>query len=437
MILVLCLFIIMIAIFSYYMLGENLTSPSMVACFSFLLVSLSAAFYCSFYGYDIHLLTCITIVSALVLILLGNICGSIIAKKYINYSDKKHEEYRFVLDNKIWIIYFLITAIMVYVTYQDMLRTAYAFQTVITDETMILFFAREASLQGMGYHTFGVTYYMAISNCLAYVSMYCLSYNWINYGLKKKDAFFLIPIMFFCIDTVLGGGRTGFIRAFFYMGMFLSVMLSIKYKDKIQSINWKIMKRSIIAFSLFLIFFFSLRYFRGGEFDVFDQVFKYFGAQIPALDGFLEGEVTVVRDINLFGPNTFLGIYRSLRDMGFDFPKIYAPAEFVFIGNMETNVYTFLMRYIYDFGYIITMVIVFLYGLGYGSADAYIKKTENKGWKLLLYVFLASPLCEVAIEERVFLEIVSLATIEQIIVIYLFYKMMMYFRVRVTRYDKN
>lgn len=421
MILILWLIILMLLIITYQITDFNITAPSIIVLISFFLVTSSSVIYSFFLDFSISELTVGIVVTFLFCIILGNVISSNILNNK-TYNAKSRRVVKYNIGKNLLAIYIILTIIGVYISYQDVVASAKLLSSNISDQTLLLLYAREAYLQGIGIRSFGVQYYMQASNCFAHVSMYCLVSNIINYGWEKDDIKFLIPIIFLFIYTFLdGGGRTGFIRSFFYIFMFITILLRIKYYHNIRTINQKVIIIAGLAFIMFILFFFLLKYFRGGEFDLFDQIFRYFGASIPALDQFINGNVLVKRNIDLFGSNTLFGIYKSIAKLGFDIPQLYPPAEFVYIDYLNTNIYTAIMRYIQDFGYFLTFVIAILYGVVYGWGDFIVLKNKLIGFPIVMYVFLASPLCEMAIEERFFMNIVSIVTIEQILVMYFIY----------------
>ena len=405
----------------YYFFNKIITTPCIMACMSFWIILLFDVFFGFFLEFDINFNTVSVILGCLLAIIIGNFVGEkIIGQKKV-IERKLHSPFR--IGNKLFIIYVIVTVLALYITYSDFLVTAAMFN-VSGNPELTYYFVREASLNGEDYHTFGVPQYMIINDCLSSVIIFCIAYNAVFFGWRKYNNKLLIPVVFSLMNAILTGGRTGLIIFAYYAICDIGILLMIKYKHDKDYINKMFIRKIFGSFTGFLAIFFLLGFLRlGGDSNVdwLMLVFKYLGASIPALDQYLDGAIMVVRYPEWFGANSLFGIYKSLEMLGVYVPHLYAPAEFVYVAGDSTNIYTAIMRYINDFGFVSTIIIFFMCGMLYGWGHKNIIYNERIGFSIILYTFLSRPLCELAIEERLFMNIISISSIELLMVMYLIY----------------
>jgi oligosaccharide repeat unit polymerase len=121
---------------------------------------------------------------------------------------------------------------------------------------------------------------------------------------------------------------------------------------------------------------------------------------------------------------TLNAVNAIVNHFGFDIPKgvTYIPL-FVDFGSITTNVYTALMRYISDYGFLGCGIILFLLGFGYTFFYELISLSNYKDWMVLLYAFVSYPIFLIAREERFFNEILASRTVYTFIIMMVFYKL--------------
>ena len=111
----------------------------------------------------------------------------------------------------------------------------------------------------------------------------------------------------------------------------------------------------------------------------------------------------------------YIGVYGVLRKFDSSIPKFYAPwAEFPSFNGTRGNVYTIIRRYHQDFGYFGLFFLMFCLGAFYSFLFLRLNSTrKNAG--LLVYAFIFSPVVEMSIEERFFMNVISLSTLYMVV----------------------
>ena len=112
---------------------------------------------------------------------------------------------------------------------------------------------------------------------------------------------------------------------------------------------------------------------------------KYIAGPIFALDDYLSN----ITHSSFFGEETLYSLYSLLGKLGFNYKAGANNLEFVdfsYLGKVTTvNVYGAIRRYIHDYSFL-TIAIVFLEGLLFGSLYQKVKKT---GCNSFLFIFYA------------------------------------------------
>lgn len=124
-----------------------------------------------------------------------------------------------------------------------------------------------------------------------------------------------------------------------------------------------------------------------GYLGTVDNLIKYLGSPIQALDYYLTHSDFYPAN-TVFGQNTLIAIYGSLRSLGLvDFVLTPFLPVVNFNGD-RTNVYTIYFYFVKDFGYLSAAVIQFVYGFFYGSLYYIIKKVRFTPMWIITFALL-------------------------------------------------
>ncbi|MEC1771909.1 O-antigen polymerase [Schinkia azotoformans] len=262
-----------------------------------------------------------------------------------------------------------------------------------------------------------------VCKAIAYVYLFAILYNKIYLNIKKLRISYYIPIILFLITALLSTSRTHFTQFTVY-ALIVGFILYYKKYAHISIRNKKIIKAGITGVILFLTLFSILGYSTGRtqSFGALYGVAYYIGGSIPALDNYLNNPPS---ESGYFGSETLYIYYNSLNSyLNFDAPSFRVNLETINGSNIASNVYTAFRRYIQDYGYIGMCIIVYILGVIYSIAYQSIKLKNKVGFSLIMYAYFFYPIVEFVIEERFFIDIISISTIIEIISMYGFYNLL-------------
>ena len=263
-------------------------------------------------------------------------------------------------------------------------------------------------------------YGMYVSSIAQYLSYVCEAVNYVClfifinnvYICKtkiKQEIYYLFPTFLYAGVAILTTGRTLLLRIF----MFLVVVFILQqYKNS----NGKHMKVSKTANSILLIIVFAaIIFFKAGSFtgksidrNFTDYIAVYTSSGLAALNEYMKNPIRNTDTI--WGGHTLFGMYTILRKFIKSIPILSSPLEMLKLpGGQTTNIYTPIRRYFQDFGYIGVIIIGALIGSIYKIAYNQMKLTSDP-FKILLIGYMFFPLIEIAIEERIFLDLLTLKT---------------------------
>lgn len=260
---------------------------------------------------------------------------------------------------------------------------------------------------------------LCAAKSVTYVFVFIFIYNTILFGFKVVYIKYMIPVLIYCTHAALSTGRTSF--------MYLIITMLLIYFVVLKKVNgwnnywdFKIIKYGILGIVCFIAIFRVMAFVAGKTYisSLWDSLSLYIGSPILALNIFLKQPSQIS---NYFGEESLYGINAILRAIGLDMPGNIKQLEFVSQASVTTNIYTSLRRYINDFGLLGMNIIMFGIGVGYNIFLNIIKKSSRIGFLIILYGCFFYPIVEIAIEERVFMNIVSLSSVYQIIYMWIIY----------------
>jgi oligosaccharide repeat unit polymerase len=379
---------------------------------------------------DISFNTIATITLGLFSFGAGEMIIRLLKTKYSNIRATKQISNKIftpILINKYLLILSLpILVIVTYFYYQQVLEFAYAAGYSSGSSLPMLRFARIATISEIGSTVDTnkvIGQFVILTYAYSHVLLYVLLHNLILCNYKRGWFLYLFPIVIYFIQVVLTGGRTGFLYLISTSLMIGMIFYQIKTNWKSTN-SKKYVRIGVIVLSVTVVVFFFLGNLTGKTsiFNFFETLSIYFGSSIVALDGFLESGF--VENGSIFGGNTLFGIYDILRRLGFDIEPLNKAAEFTTIGSYRTNIYTSYMRYIKDFSHLGLILVQFFLGILFSSYYLRIKRENSPSLRILLYAILFQVILETAIEERFFMNILSIGYIIRFAYIFVLYSLL-------------
>jgi len=237
----------------------------------------------------------------------------------------------------------------------------------------------------------------------------------------------MLPIIIYFFQTIVSTGRIDFLRLSIYVIFIFLIISKIKSGWR-KNNNIKIFKIGISGLILISILFYILGNFTGktSSYSFIDTISIYIGSPIITFDYFLNGHMP---SHELFGQETLYNVYNFLRNFNSEIPVYSMPLEFYNLNGFDTNIYTALRRYISDYSYVNTFIIVFFIGFIYKIGLQYVKKSNNF-FVLIIYSMYFFPVVEFASEERFLINILSINTVYIFIYMSFFYYILIYKRIR-------
>lgn len=415
--------IVFLCVLTQKTLKCSVVSPGFISCVCFLLFTVIGLAVKG--NYDLNEYTIFLIVTTLTIFYAGVYIGERIK---VNRVDGVHSV-KYVVPKMIVAIYMLLAIYYIYILWSTTVGIAYSVGNIYDFSTQFFMNVRIASLraaQMSEIYPFSLVMFMEINRGIAYISIFFYLHN--KYVCNEKNIYFMYPIFVYVICIILRASRGQLITLFVY---FL-VLYTYFEINKCGFVNAKkrIIKSVLIYSSLFLFMFFMMRYFRGGDFVVIENLFTYMGAPILALDALVDGDIYVNNGRgDYFGGHTLIGIYWLLNRLGVDVPRIEGGGlEFIYFkSGGDTNVYTFLGQLISDYDFIYILIGVFILGGWYGLLSSYVYFSKYPNFVLCIYAYSIYPVFYMPIAEMFLTSYVSVFTVLDFIVmgfLYSFFKEM-------------
>lgn len=424
---ILTIILFLLAIISYLQNKMDILNPSFI--FSICLASCCglAALYTKKWNLPMHFNTAMIIIIMAISFILGSsvakYCTFFISKdkKFTNKdSFQTVQELQFSLPWLIWLGLGSAMVFFAYISYCEFIEMA----SRVTEERQFSKMIYPV-LDGLAHGTITWgrwnVYRMCIANCIAYLSLFGM---WVNLFKHQYNEFikWSILLILYIPLLILTGGR----QLFLYLTLFGMISLFLLYrKNNNGRINFR--KEFLIAFftlTLFLCLFVGVGILNekiGTDTKLLKVLVHYTGTNISAFDVWLN-EITIP-DTVYIGTTTLSHIYGMLYRHGFGVPYFFQyNTLFTYMGPVTTNVYTAFSRYIQDYGYLGSIIVVFLLGYSYTYFYRWILLKGLKPWMILVYAAIAYPLFLMGREERFLNEIISTSNIRFLICLLALYK---------------
>lgn len=244
---------------------------------------------------------------------------------------------------------------------------------------------------------------------------------------KKGSILYLIPLLFYVIQSLLTGGRLQIFRVILFIGANI-YFLQLYKKSSPSYANSFILKVGKWIIYIIPLFYFLKNFLgRTSEDSFFQYIFRYLGGPIEGFDLFIKSNYSYY---HMFGQETFSGIYSLLSKFGIENQPIKLSWVMAPTGIWVGNVYTSLRRYYSDFGFSGVVILMFILGVIFGIIFSnimrgYLKK-QISGFSIILYSFYLYALVFTFFDDTFYTTAISLGSIVQIIEMYLIYRLFTY-----------
>lgn len=421
--------LILLCILLYLNNGDPL-APSSLSCAMFTLSTLVALLNLKKWGISYSGETVVLILTALIAFGIGALLVKLLPNiMIINYKKKEDKD----SNNKnpivikrsvvlfISVFMFIVTILYVKKTYEISLAMGNTggFMTMLQ-------YARYAFL----FTDLSVGNVLAILgfmvDALGYIFAFIIIYNYVFFGKKYTKIIYFIPIIIFIVIATMATGRTVFIRLF---ATVLTIFVLLWYrKQNISSLRTSyIIKVFMVAIGFIGLFYVAFQLLgtltgKTGNLTTIDMLSIYSGSSIPALNIFLKDYVPYE---HFWGSESFHSLYLTLNKLGFNFPSDTIHLSFVdFSNGYNTNIYTSLRTYVFDFGYLGMILVQIILGIFFSSYYAKIKNGNINYLLIIIYGYLNYSLAIQAIEDDFFRSFMSVTQIFELLFIVFFYNIL-------------
>lgn len=377
MILLLCVALVMLSIFSYCLNNNSFLSVSFMSAVSFLIAASTYLIFYSYIGSDISLSTVSIIVISLAAMLIGEALGRRIK---IRNNVQKRKEYNilFVETKTKMVCWFVFMLFIFLIRFYDL----YKYSISHGNSAGVLGVIANVRLSyALGEYSASSSivslaiYATLICEIVAYVYLYYYLYDFIFFGKVYKRL--LLPLAGYIIVAISFTGRTQYI-VIVTMIIWMSIFLYFK-KDKQTSShnNKKILKVMCTVGIIGIVALFGYGSFSrnlGGDTKLGETIIAYMGSAIYGFDTCKNINMHGI-DAKLYGVGyyTFQNIHKFLNQFGMDIPvPTFHNLRFFYYEKGSSNIYTCFFFPYQDFGFWGTVLLRFFLGILCGLIE---KKT--------------------------------------------------------------
>lgn len=439
MISVLFLFmILLLMLFVFYLVFKReIISPTFICTAMYILSLFLMIFYCEKWKVELSLTTYAAIIVALISMAFGEFLGTKIAvysgwkgHNGILFSEdiEKQKREGIAISNRVIRICFLFmvtTAILYFREIQKIAANSAYAQSVYGQAYSFLMQVRWAKTLEGAEVSYYVQHMYTCCGAIATVFAYVILFNKVNQLRKKEKYFFMyLTIILYIVTSFMTTGRAQMLNFFVYV-IFAWIILTAKKRGWRFLNNTKLFVKSllIIALALFLFYLAGLLTEKSLHYaNFFDNFANYFSSSVYTLNEYLNNPAKFSSGSEFFGIHTLSGIYSFLRTLGIPIPDNVVALEYIYCGDYLTNIYTPLRRYIQDFGWLGMSFIMFLMGYGYKRLLWRNKFSDSGGLNVIFAAYFMFPLVYIAIEERLFMDVIMVRSVYQIFYIILIYQ---------------
>ena len=418
----LLLFLITMFIVSYIFF-DGLLSPTVQLVGMFVIGMFSYVVVSPNWSSDISIKTFFVITVSLICFTLGEGVSKRVKMRGKKSSGSDLIDYKSlnVFNYRIKPFWFLVltalSAVVLVWNFKYTMQLSIAAGNVYGIEYMINFaYYAKTQLTGMPEEPQLLTFGLVLSKVFAFYCIFVLISNIKSkIFLKHLNWMCVLPIILYICQALLAGGRTQLLRfAIQFIVMFLFINKNMLGKRKPS------LKGLIIIAALIFCFFAVYKAYgimRGSMFTDNDYLFAYPASSIQALNVYLDSPTYS----HAFGQETLVTVRGILSKLGFKVETYPLALEAISWQNGTTNIYTALRRYIDDYTFFGSLLIVFALGFFYGRFERRVDKSKSLTL-LVLYGIMLYPIIEFLFEERFFIGVISAGTVYEIVFVALLRK---------------
>ena len=380
-------------------------APGLLACYVYLVSSMAAIIGKPLWqAGDVGFLS----FSVTILFLLSVIIGEYFSRKFKVPSLKFRKDQpisycaKITINRAVMLVLILVALYTLYrdfmAVYQISLRQGNPF-----GYSAMLKYYRIAVSRGISVNLgFLLTQSVQLISFLSTVFFYIIVNNAIYYKIKpRKNLLMILYILIAWAIYALTSSRGGYINM---LSCYLIILIcSILKRNgwRFRKIQGRALGFSIIAFVVFIVVFSLLGRNTGKTMQAggaFNQAVKYLGGSIYSFDAYVKVN-GILQGSGSF--ETLSGINKLLGFIGLRIKNVSdTNLDPVVVGNMSTNVYTSLRRYINDYSILGGMVIGFIIGFFYGTWYKHVKNdTKPYSFTLLMYAVFIFPIFYLSVDE--------------------------------------
>lgn len=421
------LFILILILGIFLSLNNDILRPSIGMIF-FFIISISAAILnTNIWHYEMSFKCFICIFMSIIIYGFIDFIVNVILKrkrKTTKLDVIKISKFKFIL-------LVLVMLISNYIYYKDISYIGAKYGVAGNWHDMINFYRNTSMLGQLDTNVSSLASNLFLfSTSLAYVFMYLFVQN-LAVDLKYKNNYLnIIPLLIFCINSILTGGRMPIIRLV-VAGVFGYLFFYSNMKRE-KSFSIKIYFRLIIFGLIGLLGFFSISNLVGRNYNgsILYYITSYLGGSIPLFDLFLKKPVAH----SIFGYETFPSVLSFLKRNFNILPNtiILVNKEFRSLNGLQIgNVYTAFRAYISDFGYIGMFLLTAIHSLFYSMFYKHLKinNTKKISINVLIYMYMIHAVYLMSIDDRLYSDLVSINTLKVIIFFYVIVKFLTSFNI--------
>lgn len=411
--------VVLLAIIYLKLFSLDVASPSFLATLMFALSIFINVWRASSWGTDYSLKAYTVVMLGLLFLGVGELCARSILQNRFPYRINSN-----VLDSNTHTLhmnkgfYYVLLFFTLLILVFDFVATYKL--SLLGDSGTMLMSARHAIVGEDIRKGTILTRLLGLNKATAYISIYLILYNRIMCKTKNNKKYFIFILIFFG-DSVLSTGRNAFLRIISYTLILFFVFYLKKHK-----LNWntvfRLGKYGFIGLFAFFGIFTLVGHLSGkGIYNTPIEIISYYmGSSINLLNQYIVDPNQSAS--SFFGEHTLYGVYNILRIIGFDIPQMIQPLEFRYVPHYEPNIYTAFRRYIQDFGFLGLCFIMFFLGLFYTRLRIRAANDKANGWKTIFFALSIYPIVEIAIEERFFMDYITVTTFINILWVFVLYK---------------
>lgn len=374
--------------------GRDYANPAFIYLAIWLIASIFTAFYSSKWGEGLSLITVTVIFVGNAIFLMGVLLSSnLFAERKLDAKPSQIKVSNFFI-----ILVLLFLAYAVRFIYSDLLYLAAQSKQVPGGLFKTIELARhmttnyDFSLSRLSLNLLRVNFSLGI----VFFYFFCESLFSGKDGIFYKAKLLLVSLISLGV-SLLSTGRTELLGLVAGYAIVYMLFFSKYYSWKDSRYGVKLFRSLLIIGFVFLVLFMAVGTFvlnrvdSRAEFGILDNLVKYMGSPIQALDYYLKNP-TLYSDNQVFGENTLIAIYGTLKSLGLSSHELTPFLPVVHFNDDKTNVYTIYYYFIKDFGYFSVLIFQLLYGFFYGSFYYSIKKRYFTPLKVIVFALFAYPL---------------------------------------------